>query len=240
MTAMALAALCFAASAAGRGRRDGGNAPQHDQTSRAHAPPPDIQAQLMPILEAADRLFETHQHAQAQVALEQALELWPAEPVARFKLAMLLQQGQRPDLALQHLETAAKHATPRHPMRADIIGALGRLQLHTAKAEQHTVPHRAELLASGVSHLRAALQLRPQLAKADPTQVKLEDMPQKVQSAFSHSHSCPSHPNISMVGLGVPAWQVIAAARRGGVGAQRAAGGATLRRRLGGRQPLGG
>ena len=159
-----LVALCLA-SAAGRTSRSssagGGSGAPHAP------PPPEIQAQLTPILATADRLFESQQYAQAQQALEQALELWPAEPVARFKLGMLLQQGQRPDLALTHLEAAAKYVAPRHPMRADVVGALGRLELHTAKAEQQAA-RRAALMASGVDHLHEALELRPQLTKADP------------------------------------------------------------------------
>eukprot|EP01043_Picozoa_sp_COSAG02_P051735 COSAG02_NODE_5482_length_4289_cov_28.142434_5_plen_286_part_00 len=130
-------------------------------------PPPEIQAQLAPILAAADRFFEKTQYAEAQRALEQAVALWPAEPVAHFKLGMLLQQAQRPDVALSHLKTAAANVHRRHPMYADILGALGRLELQTAKVEQSS-PGRVALMASGLQHLEAALKARPQLAKSDP------------------------------------------------------------------------
>ena len=130
-------------------------------------PPPEIQAQLTPILAAADRFFEGQQYAQAQAALEEAVALWPVEPVAQFKLGMLLQRGQRPDLALPHLETAVANVPRRHPMRADIFGALGRLEVHTAKGMEKS-PRRGTLMASGLEHLQAALQARPQLAQSDP------------------------------------------------------------------------
>lgn len=135
-------------------------------------PPPDVQAQLAPVLVAADRYFEGGQYAQAQEALEQALELWPAEPVARFKLGMLLQQGQRPDLALPHLEKAATLIAPSHPMRPDLLGALGRLQLHTVKSRPQGAD-RLAMASAGVGHLTEALALRPTLTKQDPALQRL-------------------------------------------------------------------
>jgi tetratricopeptide (TPR) repeat protein len=137
----------------------------HERES--NQPPPEIRAQLVPILAAADRFFEGKQYAEAQGALEEAVALWPAEPVAQFKLGMLLQQGHRPDLALLHLETAVANVPRRHPMHADILGATGRLELQTAKAEQNS-PRRTTLMASGLEHVEAALKARPQLAKSDP------------------------------------------------------------------------
>jgi hypothetical protein len=85
---------------------------------------------------------------------------------------MLLQQGQRNDLALPHLEMAATLIASSHPMRPDLVGALGRLQLHTAKA----APQGADRLAMtgvGVGHLKEALALRPHLAKQDPALQRL-------------------------------------------------------------------
>ena len=45
---------------------------------------------------------------------------------------------------------------PRHPMRADIVGALGRLQLQTAQAmvEPRQLAARTELLAAGAGGVR--------------------------------------------------------------------------------------
>lgn len=155
--AVCLLVLAAAGSATGK--------TSHERESSQ--PPPEIQAQLAPILASADRFFEGKQYAEAQGALEQAVALWPAEPVAHFKLGMLLQQAQRPDVALSHLKTAAANVPRRHPMYADILGALGRLELQTAKVDQ-SLPGRATLMASGLQHLETALKARPQLARSDP------------------------------------------------------------------------
>lgn len=159
-----LALFCFA-SAAARGRRGGGGG-RADQIESPR-PPRETETQLRSLLADADRSFETQQYAKAQQALEQAVALWPAEPVAQYKLGMLLQQGQRHDLALPHLEAALTSVPRRHPMHADILGASGRLEIITARGEQMG-SRRTTLMASGLEHLRAALQTRPELAKSDP------------------------------------------------------------------------
>ena len=135
-------------------------------------PPPDVAAKLEPLMQSADRAFEAGDLAAAHAALEQALGVWPTEPVAHFKLGMLVQQSQQLPLALPHLEQAAEHLPPSHPLRPDALGALGRLELQLAKSEQRPA-RRAELLRSGIDHVEGALELRPQLAAADPSLPRL-------------------------------------------------------------------
>ena len=77
MAAVMFVALCLATVSSADG---------HQIESQ---PPPEIQAQLTPILAAADRFFEGQQYAQAQAALEEAVALWPVCPsAAQFELQL--------------------------------------------------------------------------------------------------------------------------------------------------------
>ena len=87
MAAVMFVALCLATVSSADG---------HQIESQ---PPPEIQAQLTPILAAADRFFEGQQYAQAQAALERA------NRHAQIQTTILTQMTQKQflQIPLRHL-----------------------------------------------------------------------------------------------------------------------------------------
>ena len=87
-------------------------------------PPPGV----APLMQAADTAFAKKDFATAHSTLEEVLALWPAEPMAHFKLGMLLSQSRTPADALPHFEQAAALLPHSHPMHGDVLKMLRRHQ----------------------------------------------------------------------------------------------------------------
>jgi tetratricopeptide (TPR) repeat protein len=120
------------------------------------------------LMQEADQAFARQDFAAAQHSLERALALAPADAMGQFKLGMLLSKGrQGRDAAVPHLSAAVELMPPPHPMRADTLGLLGRLELELAQAAPRA-QRRRRLLSDGVLHARAAIALKPQAAAGGP------------------------------------------------------------------------
>ena len=84
----------------------------------------------------ADQAFARQDFAAAQSSLERALELSPADAMGQFKLGALLSKSrQGREAAVPHLTQAAELMPHPHPMRADTLGMLGRLELELGQQE---------------------------------------------------------------------------------------------------------
>ena len=111
----------------------------------------------------ADQAFARQDFAAAQSSLERALELSPADAMGQFKLGALLSKSrQGREAAVPHLTQAAELMPHPHPMRADTLGMLGRLELELGQQEAPRGLRRRQLLLNGVLHAQAAIELKPQ------------------------------------------------------------------------------
>ena len=115
------------------------------------------------LMQEADQAFARQDFAAAQRSLELALALSPADAIGQFKLGALLSKGRHGrEAAVPHLTQAVALMPLAHPMRADSLGMLGRLELELGQQEAPRAPQRRRLLSDGVLHATAAVELKPQ------------------------------------------------------------------------------
>ena len=133
------------------------------------------------LMKEADQAFARQDFAAAQKILEQALALAPADAMGQFKLGALLSKGrQGRQAAVPHLTQAVELMPPLHPMRADTLGMLGRLELELGREKAPRGPQRRRLLSDGLLHAKAADALKPQpelRALAEQAQQELDTWP---------------------------------------------------------------
>ncbi len=133
------------------------------------------------LMKEADQAFARQDFAAAQSILQRALALAPADAMGQFKLGALLSKGrQGREAAVPHLTQAVELMPAPHPMRADTLGMLGRLELELGREKAPRAPQRRRLLSDGLLHAKAANALKPHpelRALAEQAQQEVDSWP---------------------------------------------------------------